>query len=140
MKGIKSSHTVHSDKCGLLLLYACWVIVFAIWCVHPVSGQTLRESDHVERIAGEWGAESEVRLEDGTRADMRWKRYIIEVDYVDKWYEGVGQAQYYALLTGMRPGLVLLLRDPDKEWRDLARAARLCENKRIRLWVIKVSP
>lgn len=51
-----------------------------------------------------------VRLEDGTFPDCTMWGYVIEVDWATrtKIYEGLGQALWYADLSGMRPALVLL--------------------------------
>ena len=52
---------------------------------------------------------------DNTRIDIESDQYAIEVDWADKWAEGVGQSLYYAKLTGKKPVLLLLTKN---DWRD----------------------
>lgn len=60
-----------------------------------------------------WCAEhqgqAEVRLPDGTRADCITATHAVEFDFADKWAEAIGQALFYGLQTGKRPGVVLIL-------------------------------
>lgn len=50
----------------------------------------------------------EYRLQDGTRVDCQTSTYSFEVDFGRKAFESVGQALYYAMMTGKRPGIVLI--------------------------------
>lgn len=52
---------------------------------------------------------AEVELPDHTRADCISATNAIEFDFAHKWYEAIGQALYYGLQTGKRPGVVLIL-------------------------------
>ncbi len=52
--------------------------------------------------------------------------HAIEVDWSRKWAEGIGQCLFYAEMTGRKPGLLLLIKDPAREWRYLWRAALVC--------------
>ena len=38
--------------------------------------------------------------------------YAVEFDFAEKWAEAVGQALYYALKTGKKPAVVLIMEDP----------------------------
>jgi hypothetical protein len=51
----------------------------------------------------------EVVLPDGTRCDCVTDTHAIEFDFGDNWAEAIGQSSYYALQTGKRPGIVLIL-------------------------------
>ena len=51
----------------------------------------------------------EVVLPDGTRCDCVTETHAIEFDSGSKWAETVGQSAYYALQTGKRAGIVLIL-------------------------------
>ena len=57
------------------------------------------------------GYETEVRLWDRTRPDLVGPTEILEVDWSAKWKEGVGQACFYGMQTGLNPGLLLLFTD-----------------------------
>jgi len=91
------------------------------------------EVEEVAKLAPKYGGETEVRLYDGSRVDLLTDSVAYEADWSSKWAEGVGQALHYAELTGKRPGLILLVKDPAKEWRSMIRAARLCGRYSIEL-------
>ena len=84
------------------------------------------------------GGQVEVRLRDGTRADCVLQRYAVEADFANKWYEGIGQAAHYAQLLQKRPGVLLILEQPD----DCLYLARMCavltglrvQEQSIKLW------
>mgnify|MGYP006916105950 CR=1 FL=1 len=48
---------------------------------------------------------------DFTRVDCLTKKYAVEFDFADKWYESIGQALHYGLMTGKKPMLVLIIED-----------------------------
>lgn len=76
----------------------------------------------------------EVTLATGTRVDLINDTYAIEVDWADKWAEGCGQALYYSICTGRKPGLLLLLKTSnDKKY--VERAAAVAGKHDIALWV-----
>jgi len=51
----------------------------------------------------------EVVLPDRTRCDCLTKTHAIEFDFGSKWAEAIGQALYYAIQTGKKAGVVLIL-------------------------------
>ena len=92
-----------------------------------------RETDVVKQIASRYNARVEVRLWDATRVDMLSDDTAWEVDWSHKWAEGIGQALYYAAVTRKRPGLVLLVRDMDRDRRYVYRAQTVCAKHGIEL-------
>lgn len=52
----------------------------------------------------------EVRNTDGTYTDCLTGSFAIEVDYAYKWYEAIGQALHYSVVTGKGPGVILIVR------------------------------
>lgn len=57
----------------------------------------------------EWcKGEIEVVLADRSRVDCMTATHAIEIDWCNKWAEGVGQSLYYARVTGKKPGLALI--------------------------------
>lgn len=48
-------------------------------------------------------------LQDKTRCDCLTDEYAIEFDFGDKWAEAIGQAMHYSLLSGKKPGIVLII-------------------------------
>lgn len=61
------------------------------------------------------GGVEEYVLSDRTRVDCLTDTHAIEFDFADKKYEAVGQSLHYAVMTGKKPGIVLIL---DKKYLD----------------------
>jgi len=57
----------------------------------------------------EQGGQVEVVMADRTRCDCLTSTHAVEFDFGAKWAEAIGQALYYGLQTGKRPGIVLIL-------------------------------
>ena len=55
------------------------------------------------------GGEIEVVLPDKTRCDRVNDEYAIEFDFADKWAEAIAQSLHYALVTGKKAGVVLIV-------------------------------
>lgn len=86
------------------------------------------------RLAPLYHAATEVRLPDGCRVDLLTEHEAIEVDWSRKWCEAVGQSLYYALQTDRCAGIILLLKDPDREDRYVDRCRTVCQNYGIALY------
>ena len=65
-----------------------------------------------EKLAREIGGQVEVVMRDGTRCDILSNSYAIEVDFAKKWAEAIGQSLHYALHTGKRPAVALIVLSP----------------------------
>lgn len=69
----------------------------------PSANESLFISALAERINGK----PEVTI-DGGRVDIVTDRYAIEVDFLHKWKEGIGQSQFYSSKTKKLPALFLV--------------------------------
>lgn len=96
------------------------------------------EVEEVERIAPKYNAATEVVQWDLSRIDMITATHAIEVDWSRKWPEAVGQSLYYSILTAKKPGIVLLVRNMEKERRHVLRCQSVCAKHDIKLWVERV--
>jgi hypothetical protein len=67
------------------------------------------ERYYQEKFAREIGGQVEVVMKDGTRCDILTATHAIEVDFARKWAEAIGQSLNYAMHTGKRPGVALIL-------------------------------
>lgn len=67
------------------------------------------------------GGTQEVILFDKARVDCLTKTHAIEFDFAPKWAESIGQALYYSIVTGKTPGIVLIMENPKKDQKYLAR-------------------
>jgi len=74
----------------------------------------LGKREHPEKLYQQRWCEAhngkmEVVLPDGTRCDCLTDTHAIEFDFGNNWAEAVGQSAYYALQTGKKAGIVLIL-------------------------------
>jgi hypothetical protein len=67
------------------------------------------ERYYQEKFAREIGGQVEVVMKDRTRCDILTATHAIEVDFAKKWAEAIGQSLNYAMHTGKRPGVALIL-------------------------------
>jgi hypothetical protein len=98
------------------------------------------ENDETRRLAPKYGGTPQVKMLDGTWCDLLTRTHAIEVEWAAKHYEAVGQAIHYGNQTGRRPGVILLVKDPAKEWRFIMRCAYSCGSRDIGFWVEEVRP
>lgn len=85
------------------------------------------EIDACRRLAGKYGVPDDRidfpidRAPDGKaarhsiRVDLLSDTHAIEVDWSHKHSEAVGQSELYAIRTGRRAGIILLIKNPDSE-------------------------
>lgn len=76
----------------------------------------------------------EAVLWDMTRVDCLAKDYAVEFDFAKKWAESIGQALYYAKMTGKKPAVTLILTSP-ADYRYVKRVERL--NNEIKIFLVK---
>ena len=76
----------------------------------------------------------EAVLWDMTRVDCLARDYAVEFDFAKKWAESVGQALYYAKMTGKKPAITLILTSP-ADYKYVKRVERL-END-IKIFLVK---
>jgi len=60
-----------------------------------------------ERWCAKYLAPSEGQISD--IYDCISEHYVIEFDYADLWYESIGESLHYAIQTGKRAGIVLIM-------------------------------
>ena len=89
-------------------------IVLLCLFVYLVPSLVLAKREHPERwYQKKWceahNGQVEVAMPDGTRCDCLTDTHAIEFDFGNKWAEALGQSSYYALQTGRKPGIVLIL-------------------------------
>ncbi len=74
-----------------------------------------KESEYNKRYCALNGGITEFRNQDSTRVDCLTEKNAIEMDFAEKWAEGVGQALYYQHMTGKKGKVVLILENPEIE-------------------------
>ena len=71
-----------------------------------------REAWHATQAQAVHGGELDVRLEDGTQADLVTDTHAIEIDHSENWAEAIGQSLHYARMTGKKAGIILIMHEP----------------------------
>lgn len=134
-----SSCRFPSQKSFPLALWRIIAFLALIFLVNPAEGGRL----HKEKVyQGKWcaqvGGKIEETLKDKTRVDCLTEQYAIEFDFGSKWAEAIGQALYYSIQTGKKPGIVLILeKKKDKKFLDRLNTVITHYNLQIRIWVMK---
>ncbi len=90
------------------------------------------EKHYQEIIAKQLSAQMEVQLPDRTRIDILTKTHAIEIDFADKWAEGIGQSLHYSVMTDLDAGLVLIV-EKDSDNRYVERVKTLLRKKSLRI-------
>lgn len=140
-----SKHNSDFDKALTVLNVGLVIMVFTILTLalrdgneqfgaNPRFGTEVYWQDVIhEELSRGLGVEAigkEVRLDDGTRVDLLFPNQACEIDWANKWAEGIGQAIYYSKKTGKDP-LVLLLVKKDG-WEKYRDRVEFCD---IKCWV-----
>ena len=88
-----------------------FLVFFVIMVIPSLSDAKRQHSEkyYQQQWCQQQGGQIEVVLPDRTRADCLTETHAIEFDFGDKWAEAIGQSLYYAIQTGKRAGVVLIL-------------------------------
>ena len=103
-------------------LIACLLAVASFGAV----AEPKSEADYVAMVCAELGGVQEYRTSVGVRVDCLTETQAIEFDWANKWYEGVTQALYYAMLTDRQAVVALILRGKNPQ-RYVERARALID-------------
>jgi hypothetical protein len=79
--------------------------------LHPA--ETRQEPYWAAALTAAMHGRQEVKINHG-RIDVLSATYAIEVDWLDKWHEGLGQALHYSIATGKAPAVALIIKP--SEW------------------------
>ncbi|MBK1835044.1 hypothetical protein [Roseibacillus ishigakijimensis] len=95
------------------------------------------EADHARAWADKHGGELEVRLADGTRADILTDTHAIEVEWASNWAESIGQSLWYARMKKRRAGVVLIFKKPTDLRYELRLRALIRQHQMpIDVWIV----
>ncbi|HHS82127.1 MAG TPA: hypothetical protein ENJ68_01275 [Devosia sp.] len=91
-------------------MFRFFITIMLVLLVLPQTARpgNLLETDYQARFCAHM--QREVRLGPQRRADCMTSTLVIEVDWADKWKEGIGQSLAYAAETGLVPGIILVCR------------------------------
>lgn len=100
----------------------------------------LHPEKHYQQIwCSENKGQTEVKLDDGARVDCLTEEYAVEFDFAPKWAESIGQALYYAQMTGKLPGIVLIMENED-DVRYLKRLRAVTDRYGVKVWEMRPQP
>jgi len=108
--------------------------MLVLFSVSVFSQTKQKESYYQHEFAVAIGGQTEVRLADGTRADIVTDKYAIEVDFGAKWAEAIGQALSYGIQLEKQPGVLLVINGED-EIRFLERLMNVAVEHGIQVWI-----
>ena len=112
-------------------------IFMGVWCAtYPFKEPVFEEKEKYyekDYVKAYCKGEIEYVLPDRTRVDCLTEEYAIEFDRAKNWAQGVGQAQYYAQMTGKKPAIALIMSSP-KDKRFIKRIKKA--NKDIVIFTI----
>ena len=101
--------------------------------VPPAANEAAWTTALAQYLAGQ----PEARVEFG-RIDVLTDTYAIEIDFLRKWKEGVGQSLHYAAQTGKTACLALIVDEfNDEAQREIAYIDKLCTEKSIKLILLQ---
>lgn len=115
-----------------LLLLLC---LLPSWCSVGQAAHLHPEKTYQKSWCAAVRGETEHVLPDDTRVDCLTEEYAIEFDFCQKWAEAIGQALYYAIRTGRKPGIVLILEDESD--RCVGRLEVVARRAGIRIWLLR---
>ena len=75
-------------------------------------------------------------LPDRSRIDVLTDEHAVELDWLHKWHEGVGQALHYAELSGKEPVVAIGIKEKDYDREKLKLAKRVANKNGICVWVV----
>lgn len=103
----------------------------------PVQAKRMHyEATYQNKWCTEMCGKQEYELDDKTRVDCLTKTHAIEFDFANKVYEGIGQSLYYGIKTKKKPGIVLIVENPEKEQKYIKRMIKVARKKGIDCWIM----
>jgi len=94
------------------------------------------EKWYQEKWCAAKGGAVEVVLPDRTRVDCLTGEYAVEHDFGRKWAEGLTQALYYAIKTGKKAGVVLIVGKRGQRYIDRLNTVITFYKLPVRVWVM----
>jgi len=107
-----------------------WVLFIVLMSVSSWAwaGHKHTEDWYVQKWCPKKGGVIEYRLPNSTRVDCLTEHNAIEFDFVRKFYEAVGQSLFYAMFTGRRAMIALIIEDDEKDLKYYRRAWALIDH------------
>lgn len=114
------------------------IAVMVLLVAFDAEGGRSHPEKYYQKIwCAEHGGKVEYVLPDRSRVDCLTASVALEVDFADKWAEGIGQALMYANTTNRPPGVALIMEQPYRDFKYLKRLLTAVQNiDGFQVWVI----
>jgi hypothetical protein len=97
-------------------------ITLLVFAILPIQAKHLHtEKEYQAYWCNAKGGQMEFVLNDKARVDCLLPKMAVEFDFAPKWAECIGQALYYGKKTNRTPACVLIMENPDRDYRYLYR-------------------
>ena len=106
----------------------------SIWSVSAKTNHTEKYYQNLWCVSH--AGQTEVVLNDGSRADCITSDYAIEFDFAHKYTEAIGQSLEYSLQTGKHAGIVLIMENCEKDQKFLNKLLPVAEKYNIKVWIM----
>ena len=108
-------------------MHRCIFLVLIVFMLIPAMAFAERlhpKRWYQDRWCAKYFDSAEVSVSD--QYDCISKKYVIEFDYADMWYESIGESLHYALQTGRKAGIVLIMENESdmKYWIKLKKTIK----------------
>ncbi len=132
-------------KVSFIIIVFCFFVFILTLPYNSAHSKNLYKESEYQRL---WCDRAEGVIEyvlpDRTRVDCLTEEYAVEVDFARKWAEAIGQALYYATITGKRPAVLLIMEHPTdarylKRLRRVAAMTSLADSNH-RLKIMTITP
>jgi hypothetical protein len=96
----------------------------------------------LEEYQAEWCAKNGGKIDyvyenDTSNVACIKDQYAIYTAYASKWKEAVGQALYYSVMTGKKPGVALIVPNTAEDTKNFKNLKQVADKYNIRVWEIK---
>jgi hypothetical protein len=103
-----------------------------------MSKHALPEAFYCKKIAAYFKGVEQVHLKSGLIPDIMTDVLVIEVDFVHKWAESIGQCLQYSLETGKKATIVFIY-DSIRDHQLLNEITTLLKNLSINVYIIDIN-
>lgn len=120
-------------------MFRAFILIFFVFFLFVSPSYATRlhyEKEYNVIFCDYMGGKREVSLSDRGRVDCVTASEAIELDFSDKWAEGIGQALYYAIMTNKSPAVALIIENHKAGGYHIARAIRVCRKYNVTLYII----
>ena len=128
--------TINTKKNILLYVILVSLILLLLTSIRVNAQRLNYEKVYQKEFSLIIGGQMEVTLPDRTRVDIVTDTFAIEVDFANKWAEGIGQSLYYGEVLNKKPGILLIIENREKDKKYLDRLMKVAFKHGITVWII----